>query len=188
VGFHHAPVMKKRQMKQTEIEQHYFEQFQKAHLSLPEGPIAYRDKPDVIITGSGTLGIEITNFYLEDGASTRSEQMQSCRRKSVVSEAQKLYTKNGGKNIELHFGFKKEQAIEDVRTVAQSIAALVPSLEDRANGQVPRSAYVHIPELNFMYLYARQLQFSDEPVPGFAEGEPDRKYRLSSMEEVSRCT
>ena len=98
------PTARKIRPKQPEIERHYFEQFQKAY-PLPAGKIKYGDKPDVTITGAQKLGIEITNFYLEEGASTSSEQVQSGRRESVVSRAQTLYMQNGGKNVE--FGFDR---------------------------------------------------------------------------------
>ena len=51
------------------------------------GEIAYGDKPDVIVEGGRKVGIEITNFYLDMGNLTESEQVQSKRRKAVLSEA-----------------------------------------------------------------------------------------------------
>ncbi len=56
-----------------EIEKNYFELFRKKY-SLPLGQIEYGDKPDVIIYGPKKIGIEITNFYLEDGSLSKSEQ------------------------------------------------------------------------------------------------------------------
>jgi hypothetical protein len=41
----------------------YFEDFRN-HYSLPDGIIEHGDKPDVIVRGERSLGIEITNFYL----------------------------------------------------------------------------------------------------------------------------
>ena len=45
----------------AQIERHYFERFRN-DFPLPAGEIIYTDKPDVIIRGGSTLGIEITNL------------------------------------------------------------------------------------------------------------------------------
>jgi hypothetical protein len=58
----------------AEIEKHYFEMFRRVY-PLPEGAIIYGDKPDVIIEGEKRVGIEITNFFLEDGSLSESEQV-----------------------------------------------------------------------------------------------------------------
>jgi len=155
-----------------ELEQYYFELFKNAY-TLPAGEIFHDDKPDFIITGARKLGIEMTHFYLEDGDSISSEPRQHERRESAVAMAQSLYMKNGGKNVQFRFGFDKAHPIQDLKAVAKSIAALAPLVEDRANGRVPRSQYEHIPELDFMYLYARQLQYDDEADSEFPNGEPD---------------
>lgn len=164
--------IQKARLTQPEIERHYFEQFKKAY-PLPAGKIEYKDKPDVIITGTQKIGIEITNFYLAEGGLTSSEQVQSKWRRSVVSAAQRSYMQNDGKNVEFTFGFDKSHPIEDVPAVAQKIADLARKLEDWPNGQISRREYDHVEELDFMYLYARELLFSDDPVPGFPDGEPD---------------
>jgi len=87
-----------------EIERHYFEMFRTA-FPLPEGPVKYGDKPDVTISSSETIGIEITNFYVEDGASADSEQMQRNLRELVVNRAHKLHVEGGGQNVEITFCF-----------------------------------------------------------------------------------
>jgi len=73
-----------------DTERHYFEQFRNAYV-LPPGAICYADKPDVLVKGTRTTGIEITNFYLELGGEEGSEQRQRPRRYEVVSEAHRLY-------------------------------------------------------------------------------------------------
>jgi hypothetical protein len=67
-----------------DIEEHYFERFRKAY-ELPPGVVSYADKPDVLIKGSRTVGIEIANFYLQPGSAPGSEQRQRERRRDVVS-------------------------------------------------------------------------------------------------------
>ena len=85
-------------MKQQDIERYYFEKFQRAY-PLPPGEITYADKPDVRIAGAQEIGIEITNFYVTPGTSPESEQVQSNLRETAVAEGQKLFTKNGGRNV-----------------------------------------------------------------------------------------
>jgi hypothetical protein len=38
-------------------------------------------------------------------------------------------------------------------------------VSDWKNGSIRRDHFEHIPELDFAYLYARQLQHDDEPDP-----------------------
>jgi hypothetical protein len=154
------PKMSAKHLTQQEIERHYFEQFQNV-FDLPEGQIEYGDKPDVTIPGARRIGIEITNFYLERGSLSSSEQRQAERRESVVSKAQDLYLKRGGKNVEFSFGFDKTHPIEDIDALAGEIAGLASKLDCRHNGPIPRDQYRHIKELDFMYLFSGHLKHSD---------------------------
>jgi hypothetical protein len=165
-----ASMNHKPRMSQQEEEQHYFELFRKTY-PLP-GEVVYGDKPDVTVTGARRLGIEITNLYHDNGSSKSSETVQAKRRATVVSLAQSLYLKNGGKNISLKLGFDKSHPIEDAHSVAQNIAALARTIEDRENGQIKRHEFKHIPELD--YLLARSLQYRDDYFdPEFPDGQPD---------------
>jgi hypothetical protein len=109
-----------------------------------------------------------------------------------VAEGQKLFTKNGGQNVDLTFGFDKTHPIQDTRALARKIADLGRRVEHGANWQVRKDVYKDIPELGFVYLYARELQYGDEHDPKFPNGAPDlsegftvwadfrnRRYRLS---------
>ena len=73
-------------MKNSEIEQYYFEMFRRDY-PLPEGAVEYGDKPDVIVRGARTIGIEIRNFFLEDGSLPDGEQIQRKAREAVISKA-----------------------------------------------------------------------------------------------------
>ncbi len=153
-------------MKQRSIEPYYFEMFRKAY-PLPPGIVTYSDKPDVVLNGKQRVGIEITNFYVTKGGSPNSEQVQSKRRKAAVATGQKLYQENHGKNINLSFGFNKNHPIQDVPTLAKRLAALARKVEGWDNGQIRRNVFEDIPEIDFAYLNARQLQASAEPDPKF---------------------
>jgi hypothetical protein len=58
-----------------DIERHYFEEFRKAY-TMPDGTIEYADRPDVLVRGEQTTGIELTRFYLQPGSFLGSEQRQ----------------------------------------------------------------------------------------------------------------
>jgi len=160
------------QSKQQRIERYYFGQFRKA-FRLPEGQIKHGDKPDIIIHGTPKIGIELTNFYLDDGALPTSEQRQRELRDSVVSQSQKLYVLRTKKNIRLTVSFDKSHPIQDENDLVKRIAEFAERIDGGENGPIDRDAYAEIPELGFVYLQNRQLQYGSEPVPGFPDGEPD---------------
>jgi len=158
-------------MNQQDIERYYFEQFRQTY-RLPQGEITYDDKPDVRIAGT-QLGIEITNFYVTAGTSPASEQVQSKLRKFAVAEGQELYLQKGGRNVELTFGFDKTHPIQDARALSRQLAELGVRLEGFGNGEVRKDDYSDIPELEFVFLNAHKLQYSDEPDPKYPNGVPD---------------
>ena len=167
-----ASANRKPRLSQQAKERHYFELFRESY-TLPEGKVDYGDKPDVTITGSRKLGIEITNFYHEDGSLVGSEQRQASRRTSVASLAQALYLKNGGKNIELKLSFDKSHPIEDDESVAENVAELTSRIEHRKTGMVPRYEFEHIPELDSVYVITRILQYRNDYFdPEFPDGQP----------------
>jgi hypothetical protein len=136
-----------------EIERYYFEKFRQQY-TLPPGRVEYSDKhvvggPDVIIESNKKIGIEITNFYLKPGCRLNSEQRQSALREKVIREAHRLYLANGGKNIELSFGFN---LIEKKEGLAQRIADFVSTIEHKESGTVSLAAFRHIPEVAFIIL------------------------------------
>jgi hypothetical protein len=172
----HAPMTKQ------ERERHYFEMFRKAY-TLPAGTVEYRDRPDVVIDGPRSIGFEITNFYASEGENPGSEQVQRIRRKAVVSLAQTLYLKTGGANNVITFGFDKGHPLQDMPGVAAQIAAMAHRIEGLGNGQIRRDHFRDIPELDFVYLYARELQYSDELDPDFPSGQPDASEHFTAFAE-----
>jgi hypothetical protein len=143
-----------------EREHYYFEMF-RGHYPLPDGAIEYGDKPDVIVRGQKTIGIEITNFYLEDGSLIESEQVQRSLRDSVVLRAQRIYREEGGRGFELWFGFDVRQPIRDQDQLSRKLADLARRIETQATGEVRRSAYQDIPELSSVSLNAQE--YADSP-------------------------
>jgi len=115
-------------MKNSEIEQYYFEMFRRDY-PLPEGAVEYGDKPDVIVRGARTIGIEIRNFFLEDGSLPDGEQIQRKAREAVISKAHHLYQAQAGKKFELTFAFDRSVPIRDQTSVAQKIADLAATLQ-----------------------------------------------------------
>ena len=134
-----------------DVERYYFELFRR-DFPLPEGLVTYGDKPDVRITGQRTIGIEITNFFLEDGTSPSSEQVQRRRRDRVVSRAQKLYLAGGGRRVEIWLSFDNSVSIQHHDTIVENLVMLARRVEKCTTGVIDRALYVDIPELSFVYL------------------------------------
>ena len=146
-------------MSKREIERHYFERFRQDY-PLPEGVIEYWDRPsggpDVFVNGEKRIGIEITNFFLEDGALKDSERRQRDLRDKVVSRAQETYSRDGGKSCKLSFSFNKESPINSVKQLAAKVARLAKSLEGHPDGLVSEDTLQNIPELSSVDVDARE--------------------------------
>jgi hypothetical protein len=138
----------------------YFEDFRK-HYSLPDGIIEHDDKPDVMLRGEKTLGIEITNFYLEDGRSPESEQVQRGLRDKVVADANSIYQKRSSGRAKLTLGFEESVPIRDTRVLASKIADLGVRVEHLEAGQVRRDLFFpDISELSFVWCHVDEYEDS----------------------------
>jgi hypothetical protein len=138
-----------------DIEKYYFEMF-RTHYPLPPGTITYKDAPDVILDGVRKIGIEITNFFLEDGSLSESEQTQKGLREKIVSSAQQTYHAENGRNFEITFGFDKANPIRNPKTFIANIVQLAKSIEGNETGQVRKDVFKAIPELSFVYMNTRE--------------------------------
>ncbi len=152
-------------------ERYYFEQFRRVY-PIPDGCVVYGDKPDVIIDGRKRIGIEITNFFLQPGDHTESEQRQSRYRAEIIAQAQKLYLAEGGKSIELTFSFDKAHPIgrSRKRAIAKELAAVTRRIDGRQSGGIEKSLFLEVPEVTSVYLNAREY--------------PDAKWRLMQAHSV----
>ncbi len=140
------------------VERYYFNLFQ-SHYEVPDGFLVFTDKPDVIVRGKTTIGIEIANLYFSNGAEPASEQVQRERRLKVLVRAQALHRASGGINIELSVGFNPEYPIQQVEPVALALSAIATKLEGSLSGQVSRMLIEHVPELSS--LYCDQKEYED---------------------------
>jgi hypothetical protein len=140
-----------------DTERHYFERFRNA-FTLPLGEIGYADKPDVVVKGSRTIGIEITNFYLEPGNEEGSEQRQRPRRHEVASNAHSLYLAAGGKGIELTIEFNSEKPITSLsrKTLPQKIAAFAASVDTQPSGPFYADSFPDMPEILSIWLNSKE--------------------------------
>ena len=138
-----------------DIERYYFEMFRKDY-PLPPGTIKYNDAPDVILEGVKKIGIEITNFFIEDGSISESEQSQKRLRERVISIAQRTYLAEDGKNLEIAFGFDKTNPIRDQKALIAKIVQLAKGIEGNQTGQVRKDVFKGVPELSFVYLNERE--------------------------------
>jgi hypothetical protein len=134
-----------------EIERHYFELFRRIY-PLPNGQVKYGNKPDVIVEGERTIGIEITGFYLVRGELPESEQIQRKIREDVLKKAQLRYSGQGG-NLEISFSFNMEQPIMNGNMLITKIVDLIRRIE--ASGlrrEIPKRHFENIPEISFIYI------------------------------------
>jgi hypothetical protein len=140
-----------------DIERNYFEQFAKAY-ALPNGVHEYGDKPDVILESTRTIGIEMTNFYLQSGGSSGSEQRQRPLRQVVVTDAQNLFCGAGGRKFELSIGFNPEKPISSARKkiLPKELAALAASISANESGRVDGDLFEGSPEVSFVYLNSKE--------------------------------
>lgn len=115
-----------------EVERRVLDAFKQAYPQFPEGTIKHGDKPDTIVFGPRKVGIEITGFDLMDGDNPNSERQQSVRRSGVVEEAQRLYLSNGGKPIELIFGFNHISQ-ERRKILPGELAAFARRIEEKVS-------------------------------------------------------
>ena len=134
------------------MEHHYFDIFNRIY-TLPLGNIEYyRDKPDIMIHGERKLGIEIRNFYIEEGGLTQSEQKQRDMRKHAIRKAHQKYLKKGGKH-EINFSFNKNYPIRDIRKLVDKIVEVILTIEVNESGGIRISNYFSdIPEIVFIYI------------------------------------
>jgi len=139
----------------SQIEQHYFKQFQRDYL-LPEGQVIYTDKPDVIVKGERSLGVEITNLFLTSGADKSSEQIQRRWRKQVLQRAQTLFLRAGGKRFELSVDFDPLKPVSDIEQTARALSSFAGQLTNSESGMVSPSLFNHIEPIRSIYLNANQ--------------------------------
>jgi len=137
-----------------EVEQYYFEMFRRDY-PLPSGVVEYVDKPDVVLRGERTIGVEITNLFLNDGALPESEQIQRSDRKQAVLRAERIYQQASAERFVLTFSFNPQVPIRDADELARRISSLASRIPGHEDGQLWREDFADIPELSFVYLNTR---------------------------------
>jgi hypothetical protein len=144
-------------MTNGDIERHYFEQFRGTY-RLPNGVVEYADKPDVLLKGERTIGIEMTRFYLQPGGSSDSEQQQKPRRERVVSDAHELHRDAGRKKFELTITFNPDRPITSARRkiLPKELAALAASMSADRSGPIDANFLGRMPEIHSIYLNAKE--------------------------------
>ncbi|VAX19390.1 hypothetical protein MNBD_NITROSPINAE04-667, partial [hydrothermal vent metagenome] len=145
----------KQRMTNQEIEKDYFEMFREDY-PLPPGKTIHDDKPDFTIDGEKLIGIEMTNFYIEKGNLPESEQRQRDVREEAVLEAQRIYEGERRKKFEITFSFDKANPILNKKELVNNLVALARSIENFETGMLDRDFYKTIPELEFVYLNAKE--------------------------------
>jgi hypothetical protein len=128
-------------------ERRYFEEFRTVY-GLQGVPI-YADKPDVILKSDRTIGIEITNFYIECGEDETSEQRQRPRRAKVIADAQDLHRSAGGRRTALTITFDPAHPITVARqrVLPRELADLAHRVDGHEMGQVSSLLFEASPEI-----------------------------------------
>ena len=138
-----------------ESERQYFERFRKFS-GLLNGQLTdgHRPGPDIIIDdGQRRVGVEVTNFYLENGELPESEQKQRNYREKVLNQGHRMYMAGGGR-YRINFSFNKQQPIRNCKKLAQKIVDLIRSIEGKQTGQIPKDLIKeNILELDYIYIY-----------------------------------
>lgn len=135
-----------------EVERRYFEQFG-FHYQLPPGDVQYSDKPDVIINGPASIGIEIARLYKLDGKEPHSEQQQSPDRMRVLKLAEAAHLAAGGRAIEINVGFNPMHPIKRGRlmSISKALAELALEISENEEPCILRNPAENWPELEFIY-------------------------------------
>jgi hypothetical protein len=136
-----------------DIERHYLEVFGKAY-KLPDGVVEYADRPDILIRGARTTGIELTCFYLQPGGSLGSEQKQKPLREGVLSDAHKQHRNAGGKKFELTIGFETDRPITSARrkVLPKELAAFAATIGANKSGPIDPELFGAMSEISSIYL------------------------------------
>lgn len=170
----------RRKMSAAERERYYFEMFRRDY-RLPDGAIRYQDSPDVVLTGDRKIGIEVTNFFREDGKDPSCEQAQVPLRETVVLDAQKSYLRGGGRRIELSFSFDPARPIGSQAALVRRIVRFATKIDGRADGTVGKDLYHDIPEVNFVYLNSTEYPGARWRVVQGHSGRPVSMPQLSKI-------
>ncbi len=139
-------------MTTEEIEKIYIDRFQKVFPDFPNGILEFGDKPDLVVKGEKTIGIEITQFYKQDGSKIESEQKQIKFRRQIIEETKAKYLGAGGKKIDLHISFEKKNAIRNVQKVVNGVLEIIPKIVGTKNGIIDYSLHSHLEEIFNIYL------------------------------------
>lgn len=145
--------------KTTKAEAHYFEQFLN-HFPLPKGNTSYGgptdDKPDFTLKKDSSdeilIGIEQTRFFIEDGNSTSSEQIQARRREEVIEIAEKEYRSQHTRDLRLSVCFNKTYPVLSVTDVAKKLVAFSSKLHSEPTKDQSFVRPLLIPEIDSLYV------------------------------------
>ncbi len=163
--------------RQSALERFFFQEFSKSYPMLPTGTIAFGDRPDVVIHGRQTWGIEIANVYLRDGSDEGSEQIQARRRAQAIALGQELYRYAGNPALEYWIDFDPNTPIRSVPDAASRLAATAAA---NSTAGVPFAGYRPEPDFaELRYLAHNGVIYAD------AEWRASQVYEVPNL-SVSR--
>jgi len=153
--------------------QDYFELFLRQS-GLRFTSIEYGTSPDVIARADIAIGVEITNYYLEQGPNPESEYAQRIARQSAIERARRFYLKNNGRRVEFSFEFDRTRPIQDSNSVVNGLVALAQRTETLEPGFISESELDYrdlVPGLQYVSVGAQECDnpqwrdYSPYPTP-----------------------
>jgi hypothetical protein len=154
---------------QREAEQRDFEAFARDY-PIPSGRIEYADKPDVLIHGNRTIGVELANLHKVDGANPASEKVQGLRRTEVIEIAEQRYRDQSHRSIELWVDFDPEHPIANVSKTADALLGIATRIAGETDGHQSFSSFEECPEIRFLFHNGKEYA--------------DAKWRLAQSHSV----
>lgn len=151
-----------------EAESYYFHKFRRNY-ELPEGIIEHKDAPDfrIVRGGHNVLGVEVTNFHIDDGSLFACEQQQDPLRQQVVKLARIQYEAAGGSSAWVTVGFNKAHPITDFNQTGRRLKDLVlselsKSPSNMLSGQIRLDRSRAIPEISYVSVSTHDLKYASE--------------------------
>jgi hypothetical protein len=148
------------------VERYYFK-IVRDHSPLAGQALVPARRAGAVLRAGRKVGIEVSNFLLQDGRIPRSEQIQARAREHVVAEAQRLYELGNGKGMRLVFGFNGAHPIRNLDDLIQRIVEVAKRVEGCGTGPIERRYLRLVPELSFLYL--------------LGEGQDDSRWRVDQL-------
>lgn len=159
---------------QASLERAYYQDFAEHCPLAPKGQIEFSDKPDVLITDSDLLGVEVANIYRKDGQDLASEQIQSRLRADVIRQARELYLVGTHPQYEFWFDFDPDVPITNTQELSRRVYDCVVQAAKEQRQYAAYKGFEGCPELR--YLNYNGIEYAD------AQWRPVQSYDVPPLD------